>query len=72
MKKWKDIIGPGLLMAAAAVGVSHLVQSTRAGASFGFELISVILIINLLKYPFFEYGHRFYAVTGKTLLDKIV
>lgn len=56
-------------MAAAAVGVSHLVQSTRAGASFGFELIALILVTNLLKYPFFEYGHRFYAVTGKTLLD---
>ncbi len=29
-------IGPGLIFAAAAVGVSHLVQSTRAGASFPF------------------------------------
>lgn len=65
----KSVVGPGLLMAAAAIGVSHLVQSTRAGASFGFELISVILLINLLKYPFFEYGHRFYAVTNKTLLQ---
>ena len=29
-------LGPGLLFAGAAVGVSHLVQSTRAGADFGF------------------------------------
>ena len=30
--------GPGLLWAATAIGVSHLVQSTRAGASAGFGL----------------------------------
>jgi hypothetical protein len=29
-------LGPGLLFAGAAIGVSHLVQSTKAGAEFGF------------------------------------
>lgn len=61
--------GPGLLMAGAAIGVSHLVQSTRAGADFGFQLIIVVLLINLLKYPFFEYGHRYAVATGENLLD---
>jgi Mn2+/Fe2+ NRAMP family transporter len=61
--------GPGLLMAGAAIGVSHLVQSTRAGADFGFQLIAVVLLINLLKYPFFEYGHRYAVATGHNLLD---
>ena len=32
-------LGPGLLFAGAAIGVSHLVQSTRAGADFGLGLI---------------------------------
>lgn len=32
-------LGPGLLFAGAAIGVSHLVQSTRAGADFGWGLI---------------------------------
>ena len=32
---WQSI-GPGIIWAAAAIGVSHLVQSTRAGADFGF------------------------------------
>ena len=63
-----SIIGPGLLWAGAAVGVSHLVQSTSAGANYGFSLIWVVLLANLLKYPFFEYGPRYAAATGNTLL----
>ncbi len=62
-------IGPGILYAGAAIGASHLVQSTRAGASYGFDLIWLLVIVNLLKYHFFEYGHRFTAATGKTLIE---
>lgn len=62
-------LGPGLLMAGAAIGTSHLVQSTRAGADFGFQLVVLVLLINALKYPFFEYGHRYAAATGENLLD---
>ena len=47
-------LGPGLLWAGTAVGVSHLVQSTRAGAGYGMTLLTVVLIANLLKYPAFE------------------
>lgn len=61
-------LGPGLLWAGAAIGVSHLVQSTRAGANFGFALIWVILFANLIKYPFFEFGPRYAAATGESLL----
>jgi len=61
-------LGPGLLYAGAAVGVSHLVQSTRAGGMFGFELILAIVIIHFIKYPFFEFGPRYTAATGKNIL----
>ena len=61
--------GPGLLWAASAIGVSHLVQSTRAGAVAGFGLASVILLAVILKYPFFEYGPRFAAATGTSLIE---
>ncbi|MEZ5319405.1 MAG: hypothetical protein R2752_18535 [Vicinamibacterales bacterium] len=61
--------GPGLLWAATAVGVSHLVQSTRAGADAGLGLAGVILLALVLKYPFFEYGPRYAAATGETLVE---
>lgn len=63
------VLGPGLLYAGAAVGVSHLVQSTRAGAGYGFELLWVLVLANALKYPFFEFGSRYAASTGKSLID---
>ncbi|MFT4753668.1 MAG: Mn2+/Fe2+ NRAMP family transporter [Salibacteraceae bacterium] len=62
-------LGPGLLYAGAAIGVSHLVQSTRAGASFGLIMIAVVIVVNILKYPFFQYGPRYTAATGNSLLD---
>ena len=62
------VASPGLLMAGMAIGVSHLVQSTRAGAGFGFQLIGLVIAVNLAKYPFFEYGHRYAAATGESLL----
>lgn len=69
MQKWYKILGPGLLYAGAAIGVSHLVQSTRAGAEFGYGLVWAVIIANILKYPFFEFGPRYASVTGKSLLD---
>ncbi len=65
---WKDI-GPGLMWAAVAIGVSHLVQSTRAGAMAGFGLAGVILLALILKYPFFEFGSRYAASTGESLVE---
>lgn len=55
-------------MAGAAVGVSHLVQSTRAGAEYGLLLIPVVLLACLFKYPFLEFGPRYAAATGEDLL----
>ncbi len=68
MKPGLKSLGPGLLWAAAAIGVSHLVQSTRAGANYGFELIWFILLINIVKYPFFQFGPRYASATGESLM----
>lgn len=65
---WKKALGPGLLYAGAAVGVSHIVQSTRAGALYGFALLGFVLLVNVLKYPFFEFGSRYTTATSQSLL----
>lgn len=63
------VIGPGLLFAGSAIGVSHLVQSTRAGAMYGLGLAVFILLSMLAKYPAFLFGPRYAAATGKSLLS---
>ncbi|MHA7843587.1 MAG: Nramp family divalent metal transporter [Winogradskyella sp.] len=62
-------LGPGLLFAGAAIGVSHLVQSTRAGADFGLGLLWALLLVHLFKYPFFQFGPRYASATGESLLE---
>ncbi len=68
-KNIKKVIGPGIIFAGAAIGGSHLMSSTTAGARFGFSLVGLIVITNLLKYPFLLVGTRFTASTGKSLLE---
>lgn len=55
-------------MAGAAVGVSHLVQSTRAGAEYGLALLALVLVGCVLKYPFLEFGPRYAAATGEHMI----
>ena len=62
-------LGPGILLAGACIGGSHLMSSTTAGAKFGFALVGLILFTNLVKYPFLLVGTRFTAATGKSLLE---
>jgi len=65
---WKSL-GPGLLFAGTAVGVSHLVQSTRAGAGYGLALVGLVIVANVLKYPAFSFAPRYAAATGTSLLE---
>ena len=60
-------LGPGILFASTAIGTSHLVQATRAGADYGFALLWAVLAANIAKYPFFEFGTR-YANDGQSLV----
>ncbi|NOZ74657.1 MAG: divalent metal cation transporter [FCB group bacterium] len=64
---WKAL-GPGLLWAGASIGVSHLIQSTRAGATYNFNLVWLVILAMVMKYPFFEFGPRYAAATGNSLL----
>lgn len=62
-------LGPGIMFAGTCIGGSHLVQSTRAGADYGFQLLVVILLANFFKYPFFEFASRYTNATGNSTLE---
>ncbi|MDC6361436.1 MULTISPECIES: NRAMP family divalent metal transporter [Flavobacteriaceae] len=69
LKMLLKALGPGLLFASMAIGTSHLVLSTKAGAQYGWIMIIPILLANILKYPFFEFGIRYTTVTEKSLVE---
>lgn len=63
------LLGPGIVWAATSIGVSHIVQATRAGADFGFALLGFIILAHVVKYPFFLFAPKYAGFTGKSLLD---
>lgn len=56
-------------MASSCVGGSHIIASTQAGAFYGWQLAGLIVLINVLKYPFFRLGFDYSSRNGKTLLQ---
>ncbi|MEM7701734.1 MAG: hypothetical protein AAF251_07325 [Pseudomonadota bacterium] len=64
---WR-IIGPALLFSGSAIGTSHLIQSTRAGALYGLGLFGVIILICVLKYPAFRFGVDYGHATRRSML----
>ncbi|WP_237134570.1 NRAMP family divalent metal transporter [Pseudohongiella sp. O18] len=68
LERWRAT-GPGLVMAAAAVGASHLVASTQSGALFGWQLLWLIVAVNILKYPFFRFGVQYTLLNDESLVE---
>jgi len=68
-KQILNSLGPGILFAGAAIGVSHLVQATRAGAVYGLSLITLVLLAHALKLPALLFGPRYAAATRTSLLQ---
>jgi Mn2+/Fe2+ NRAMP family transporter len=68
---WKlfQKMGPGFILAGAAIGVSHLVQATRAGADYGLSFWWILLLSCLTKYPFLLIGPLYASATGKNLIQ---
>lgn len=60
--------GPGILMASAAIGGSHLISSTQAGALYGWQLAIMIILANVFKYPFYRFGTEYAYSTGDSLV----
>lgn len=69
VSRFLKAFGPGVLFAGAAIGNSHLVQSTRAGAVYGLGLLAVVILANAVKYPTFRFGPYYAAATGKSLIE---
>ena len=69
---WKTrlrALGPGILMASAAIGGSHIIASTQAGALYGWQLALIIVLTNLFKYPFFNFSAHYTLDSGKSLIE---
>lgn len=62
-------MGPGLLLAATSVGASHILMSPEAGARFELQLVWLVVLTHLLKYPAFEFAPRYVAARGESLLE---
>ena len=56
-------------MAAVAVGASHLVQSTRAGAEYGLALALVVVLAMASKYPAYRFCPRYTSITGASMIE---
>ena len=52
-----------------AIGTSHLVLSTKAGGQYGWIMIIPIVLANIFKYPFFEFGVRYTNITNRSLIE---
>lgn len=69
LKNFTRQFGPGIIMASSCVGGSHIIASTQAGAYYGYQLSAFIIIVNLIKYPFFRIAFDYSSHTGNTLLQ---
>ncbi len=67
--RFAKTLGPGLIWAMAAIGQTHVVLATQAGAQFRFSLLWVIVLAHIFTYPVFEYGPRYAVASGESLID---
>jgi len=67
---WKRLItlGPGIVWAASAVGVSELVFATRAGALYGMALLWAPLLSLFIKYFMTEIVGAYTIATGENVV----
>ena len=61
-------IGPGMMLAAASIGLSHLVFSTQAGGKYGLSLVWFVIAVVVLKYPAFRFAVQYSSSTGESLV----
>ena len=57
-----------MIVAATAIGGSHIVLAPVAGARYGYALMWLVLFSYFFKYPAFEFAARFAVGTGSSLI----
>ena len=68
-KKFKNILGPGFLIAATGVGAGDMIAATVAGAKYGHVILWACIVGALIKYVLNEGIARWQLATGATLLE---
>lgn len=69
LAEFSQRFGPGIIMASSCVGGSHIIASTQAGAYYGYQLALLIVLVNILKYPFFRFAFDYSALENKSVLQ---
>ncbi len=68
-KKFKNILGPGFLIAATGVGAGDMIAATVAGARYGHVILWACIIGALIKYVLNEGIARWQLATNSTILE---
>lgn len=55
-------------MASSCVGGSHIIASTQAGMYYGWQLAGLIVLVNVLKYPFFRLAFEYSSQNNQHVL----
>ena len=67
---WRSF-GPGILMASAAIGGSHLVASTQAGALYGWQLAIMIILANFFLNTLLSLWNRICLLNRQQLSGRL-
>lgn len=69
LSKWfKNMLGPGFLIAATGVGAGDMIAATAAGARYGYTILWACAVGALFKYFLNEGIARWQAATNSTLI----
>lgn len=66
---WKNLLGPGFLVAATGIGAGDLIAASVAGHRFGLAVLWVVVLGALFKWVLNDGIVRWQLATGTTLIE---
>jgi NRAMP (natural resistance-associated macrophage protein)-like metal ion transporter len=70
-KRLLSVIGPAFITAAVVLGPGSITVASKIGASFGYSLIWLMVVVCLFMCCYTAMGARFGAVSGESLLGAV-